>query len=809
MRIVTIAEHGIGSRGFQTVLKDLKPNGNALFVMLGAADIIEVSTSTDLSSAFTPTRASVGHRFRRASAAIGRGDRIDDWLKPNEARPVRAMVYVRLPPALLANASGGMDRSLRQRVLDWLECTLPARVKDIDLVTLLGMDQADFTLCVSTLSLDRLSDLLGTLRSIKIQDLALSASGLTPLSDAKWNASSLFYRTSTMVGLQLTDGGLVTGDQSRPIGARAAFLAQLRHGAGTSLPANRLYRDLLKLFTAEPTRGARQLRLLGHYDSFALLPPIDKTRDKQSVGARLTIQHLQAVLVRLSKAPSAVGSITSLAIKPPVSLRGATHLTSAWVRQIAKLRRTQLRIRSRTWSRAARRAGLSDLLTEAVQTLLTASVEAIEEGGEMVSLLPSIDWLTRWADAYGSRKAKKASMMPGIDAYRLTDAHRVYRLMAEQASGRARRDSPFHPPTVHLPLEGHAGYRLARDAFEAFLHDALGALRAECQDIMLIDSPAATLSTFAHHDGLAIVITSAVTLHHCWMWLGAVHEIVEVLSPPSESAPGWPPADGFPAIPSAGGRVEGCQLRQAAMDAVALVTFCGPVTEGWPGWRVYAAFIAGVVANSGGRGLRRPRSRHEWSERATYVATFLGRVDGEQMALQIMSDLAPLLSRTSDRGPLPQKPTLEEERRVDMWVHARVNAIDHQPLSTMHSYLREVLPLLGTAPFTWSPTEGGTHFHLRSGPHLAESVRMAYLRRTVQALLFFDERARLLFACRVSRLLPRSGSEPVDAGTLAPEPGSNRTRPLAAPRGRRAAGSGQHPPVAEARTDRDAYADPQ
>jgi hypothetical protein len=406
-------------------------------------------------------------------------------------------------------------------------------VLSVSVSPVVGLDSVDIVLLVRASTIDQVSALLTALRRVRTGDAGLEPTlgGVLPFQPSTgrpraWPDEGLVQRTATLVGLQLDQNGELVGpaDPTACVAGRALIFPRCRFDAGMMAEARAMLRSVHG-YDGVP------LRVLGHSDAF---PDADLRPGPLHAGAFL--DRVRGLTGRGVPFPG-VATTTELAVATgltPADLH--TGPSAAFATELARLlaegRTHHLGDRgwARRWRDGAKRAHLPFRLTDGVLTLICTTLAYLEDDPEgFLSIVPGLAPMLDWAESFGEDGGAADPGEPE-PLQRFAD---YYVLLQEQVASRGRRDHPLRLPGTHLAFEGHAGYRVARDAFDAFIHHALAQLNPAPQPtgprrhVVVIDSPAGRPQNTAGPGGMTLIRTSALAVHHPILWGGSLHELAE------------------------------------------------------------------------------------------------------------------------------------------------------------------------------------------------------------------------------------------------------------------------------------------
>lgn len=400
-----------------------------------------------------------------------------------------------------------------------------------------------------------------------------------------WDSTPLFHSTSTTLGVPVrlhteapTHAHLVgryePGDRGpwwawetaqgdpRPAAAELAMLVRYRFQPGYF---RNLHEDL-----PGSTRGGALLQLFGQRDALAYNQHIlQEPGGIQPVGT-YTVDGMLGFMSGLTGAqasphPHGINSITELAlvVRNPDALRErmpTNHLVEGFLGRIHAVREFHLNRRPEgfpgpwigTWLQGAKVAGLSYPSTNGVLNLIASVLDYLDEDLEgFLDLLPPLQLLVNWAEAYRRQAGvDRVQDRPVTDADFASWAREIWDHSRDQplppqlqsaaaiarfhesleqlATFRGRRDHPLRAPQGTLAFEGHAGYRVSRDAFSAYVKALAAAFKPAGRDasgqLIILDSATGRPTCQTDSGGTAIVRVSAMAVHHPIHWVFG-HEI--------------------------------------------------------------------------------------------------------------------------------------------------------------------------------------------------------------------------------------------------------------------------------------------
>lgn len=411
-------------------------------------------------------------------------------------------------------------------------------------------------------------------------------------SPESWDNSPMFTNTSSTLGVPIRARDRVPEDQHL-IGAypgehkgRYWVLEGPRgnlHAAAEEMALLVRYRFLPGFFrrVGEGAAGlpgagreGKLLQLFGQRDALAYNQRMLQHPGQMQPVGRYTVDEILRFMSALTGAegtgnPPGLSSVTEVAlvVHDPEALRllmPGNELIDGFRDRLSAVRDFHLQRTPSdfpgpwvgTWLQGAKVAGLSYPVTNGVLNLICSVLDYLEEDLENFSdLLPPIRILVDWADAY-----RRQAGVDRIDDRQLTDDDislwtwelwqpgrdrqlpnqlrsaaeiaRFYESLEQLATFRGRRDHPLRAPNGTLAFEGHAGYRLARDGFTAYVKALARELEPSARDnaidaqgrILVLDSATGRPTCQAEPGGTAVVRVSAMAVHHPMHWVFG-HEI--------------------------------------------------------------------------------------------------------------------------------------------------------------------------------------------------------------------------------------------------------------------------------------------
>ncbi|MCB9741515.1 MAG: hypothetical protein H6740_02805 [Alphaproteobacteria bacterium] len=403
----------------------------------------------------------------------------------------------------------------------------------------------------------------------------------------RWDQSPLFTNTSSTLGVPIRDWSRPP-PQAHVVGSyeethEGPWWA-LESPQGSDWPAAEemallvRYRFMPGFFQgveeatlpgAVPQGGdsAALLQLFGQRDALAYNRRILQDTHRIEPVSRYTVDDLLTFMSALTGAsehpqPSGISSVTEIAlvVHNPLVLREqmpGNALIDAFQGRLDAVRDFHL-VRSPTdfpgpwvgtWLQGAKVAGLAYPVTNGVLNLICSVLDYLDEDLEsFLDLLPPIRTLVDWADAY-----RRQAGVDRIFDRSLTDedvsfwtediwAHlrdrpqpphlqtaatfaRFYEDLEQLATFRGRRDHPLRAPNGTLAFEGHAGYRMARDAFMNYVKTLARRFNRHSEGrTLVLDSSTGRPTCRPGPGGTAVVRVSAMAVHHPVHWVFG-HEI--------------------------------------------------------------------------------------------------------------------------------------------------------------------------------------------------------------------------------------------------------------------------------------------
>ncbi|MCB9764819.1 MAG: hypothetical protein H6739_33900 [Alphaproteobacteria bacterium] len=408
------------------------------------------------------------------------------------------------------------------------------------------------------------------------------------IDDESWDESPLFSNTSSTLGVpirvreQRPERAHLVGQYSPdhlgpwwmlespqgstwPAADEMALLVRYRFMPGFF----RTVGDALPGALSDVDEGSL-LQLFGQRDALAYNQRILQEPHQIQPVSRYAVDDLLSFMSSLTGAaerppPSGVSSVTEIAlvVHHPRRLREVmpgNTLIDAFRARLEGVRDFHLQRRATdfpgpwigTWLQGAKVAGLSYPVTNGVLNLICSVLDYLDEDLEnFMDLLPPIRILVEWADAY-----RRQAGVDRILERPLTDEDisfwtweiwqhlrdqplppqlreagafaRFYENLEQLATFRGRRDHPLRAPNGTLAFEGHAGYRVARDAFITYVKTLARQYDLTSRDIedriIILDSSTGRPTCAAEPGGTAVVRVSAMAVHHPLHWVFG-HEI--------------------------------------------------------------------------------------------------------------------------------------------------------------------------------------------------------------------------------------------------------------------------------------------
>ncbi|MBK7761660.1 MAG: hypothetical protein IPO67_18325 [Deltaproteobacteria bacterium] len=321
----------------------------------------------------------------------------------------------------------------------------------------------------------------------------------------------------------------------------------------------------------EGKTGDALLQLFGQRDALAYNPRILQEPGQLRPVGRYTVDEILGFMSGLTgannpTAPTGISSVTEVAlvVHNMGSLRHhmpSNDLAERFKGRLGAVREFHLRRKPGdfpgpwlgTWLQGAKVAGLPYPLTNGVLNLVCSVLDYLDDDLEsFLDLLPPLQHLIDWADAY--RRQAGVDRWPDreLDDRELSawsreiwqhlrdqplppqlrsasTIARFHETLEQLATFRGRRDHPMRAPTGTLAFEGHAGYRVSRDAFSTYVKALAQAFQpGRAADtlgrVIILDSAAGRPTCTAESGGTATVRVSAMAVHHPIHWVFG-HEI--------------------------------------------------------------------------------------------------------------------------------------------------------------------------------------------------------------------------------------------------------------------------------------------
>ena len=443
----------------------------------------------------------------------------------------------------------------------------------LHLCPLLGMDSVELVLLQRAANLEQVAALAWALRHLRVGTVWNSgdhpeacenagrlafAAGEGPADlSAFWDDSPVFDGTTTILGTPLRR----EGDSWRPeyvedtaFAGEAAFLCRSVFPAGEPMESrsvgNKL--GLVRESAAQPTAlppgsgGDHAIMLFDRADHLHLPDNVSV----ELVGG-FSWKEIRSHFERISgldsarEAPTAqdvadskeyqVYSSTEVGVRlrlTPVleQARPSTALLNAFKHRLRKTREFHLSQRkdSEGWVRqfldGAKKQGLIYPVVNATINLLSAVLNYLEDDlEEFVDLLPA---LRRLVERSMPRKQTAASHTDETSEDRVRDFERLFQRTEALAASRGRRDHPLRYPRGSISFEFHAGYRMPRDAFIAFVEAIDESLKIQPLDsiMLVLDSAYAAAEYEPAPAGVGAIRISPMILHNPVHWVFA-HEL--------------------------------------------------------------------------------------------------------------------------------------------------------------------------------------------------------------------------------------------------------------------------------------------
>lgn len=400
-----------------------------------------------------------------------------------------------------------------------------------------------------------------------------------------WDHTPLFHSTSTTLGVPVRQrpsrpeeahlvGRYAAEDpgpwwvwecprgDTRPAAGELAMLVRYRFQPG-------YFRNLSSDAAGAPSSGAL-LQLFGQRDALAYNRNILQEPGGIRPVRTYSVDELLGFMSGLtgsasSPHPHGINSITELAlvVHNPEALREhmpTSHLVERFYGRVHAVREFHLLRRPDgypgpwigTWLQGAKVAGLSYPVTNGVLNLIASVLDYLDEDLEgFLDLLPPLQLLVDWADAYRRQAgvdrvldrpltdsdyanwareiwdhARDQPLPPQLQS--AAAFSRFHDSLEQLATFRGRRDHPLRAPQGTLAFEGHAGYRVSRDAFSTYVKSLAAAFRPTGRDTLgrfiILDSATGRPTCQTDSGGTAIVRVSAMAVHHPIHWVFG-HEI--------------------------------------------------------------------------------------------------------------------------------------------------------------------------------------------------------------------------------------------------------------------------------------------
>lgn len=588
-----IVEHGLQGGDYRTTLTALaRPAGVHLFAAtLGSTDLLEVSFGTDLEAlrqrpqaggytfwrptgVFVPPRALLQGSKHRLNPVIVSPDGPDDesalrslcTLLDEPQRPLLAVIFGQVsdPTLMLGQAwrqprqptRSGTTQPPPHLPLQLLRrlCLLPfwrevEAAGEIRALPLLGLDVPDTVWLVRAASLDPVIQLALALQKVTHADLKLEldpklagniALGHEPtLGQADWDRTRAIGATSTVIGLPWRIHGSAVElerivDERAPLAPTMETLVLLRgqyvSGRGATNPPSDP--------PTPPDVAARPgYHLLGFRDVVWRLRP----RDGESTW---TLGQFRSLLESLTQGnrpeagPALIGldTHTLLGLRPPprpttqdAPSRGPSEPDAAlWLHQrIGTIVRGHLNPTAShpgswisTWRAFSAGKG-HDLVPQSLKTgmerLLGAVLDNLEDN--LLELLDVVDVIREMVETLSDDRGTINGQ----------DLSRIYVLIERLLLSRVRRGHPLQLQRNNLGFEGHAGYRMPRDAFGAFVRAAAKDFGVESTIVVTDFAEQAPSVHWLLNDRLIVLGVSTDTLDRPRFWVSALHELMHVV----------------------------------------------------------------------------------------------------------------------------------------------------------------------------------------------------------------------------------------------------------------------------------------